>query len=443
MSDPPTAAERRALGQERRTRVPRSAHAAWSPPPGRPEPVAAVLAAEAGRIASLLPIRHARMAPDPFGFLRGAAALMAADLATLPSTGLSVVACGDAHIGNFGAIASPEGTAMFDVNDFDEATSAPFEWDVKRLATSLVVAGRARGLSRKMARALARRATRAYRRHIELLAGTPPLDVWRSRVDLAQLIEDIPLREVRRRERQSIAEAAHESRHVYAHLVSRGGRLRLPDRPPAIFRLGPQEETAHTAFAAYLAGLRPERQALLDRYTLRDVAFKAVGVGSVGTFCALGLFATGDGEVLLLQLKQAQRSVLEDFAGASPYASHGERVVVAQRTMQAAPDLFLGWTTPPIDGRDFYVRLLADSRLASVGARIEGDALRFYALLCARTLARAHARSGDAATIAGYLGESEAFDSAIEAFADAYADQTERDHADWKAAIADGRVEVA
>ncbi len=435
-------AERRALGQARRRALPRSGHAEWTPPPGRPDPVSAVLASEAGRIPALLPLRHARMAPDAFTFLRGAAALMAADLGSRPSSGLRVVACGDAHMNNFGAFAAPEGTPIFDVNDFDEATEAPFEWDVKRLATSLVVAGRVRGLPAKAARALARRAAHAYRRHIDTLASAPLLDAWRSRIDVARIVEDIPDREVRRRERQRIVETARESHDTFAHLVSRSGALHLPERPPAIWRLGADEPIAHAAFDAYLAELPPERRALLDRYRLRDVAFKAVGVGSVGTFCAIGLFATTDSDVLLLQMKEAKASVLEAVAGVSPYTP-GQRVVTAQRTMQAAPDLLLGWTPHPIDGRYFYVRRLADPRLASFGAAIEGDALRFYAVLCARTLARAHARSGDAAMIAGYLGESDAFDEAIERFATAYADQTESDHAAWVAAIAERRVEVS
>ena len=436
------AADRRAMGHELRRAVPRSAHATWSPPPDRPHCVATILAAEAGRLPALLPLRHRRMAADASTFLRGATALMAADLAGLPRSGLRVVACGDAHFGNFGAIAAPEGVAVFDVNDFDEAASAPFEWDLKRLAISLVVAGRVRDLPPRATRALARRAAHAFRRQIDALADLPPLDAWRFRLDLERLVEDISDRDTRKRERQRLADMVAESRHTYASLVSKSGALRLPERPPAIFRLGPEEGPAHAAFAAYLDGVRPEQKALLDRYRLRDVAFKAAGIGSVGLFCAIGLFASGDGDVLLLQLKEARASVLEAHAGPSPYGP-GERVVSAQRMMHAAPDPLLGWTGSPIDGRSFYVRTLADPRLSAAFGRIEADALRFYALLCGRTLARAHARSGDAAMIAGYLGEGEAFDIAISEFAMAYADQVERDHATWGAAIRAGDVEAA
>ncbi len=430
------------MGHELRRAVPRSAHATWSTPHERAHPVATLLAAEEGRLPALLPLRHRRMATDSSTFLRGATALMAADLAGLPRSGLRVVACGDAHLGNFGAVAAPEGAAVFDINDFDEAASAPFEWDLKRLATSLVLAGRTRDLPPRATRALSRRAAHAYRRQMDALADLPPLDAWRVRLDLERLVEDIADRDTRKRERQRLAEMVHESRHTYANLVSKSGTLRLPERPPTVFRIGPEEGFAHVAFDAYLDAVRPEQRALLDRYRLRDVAFKAAGIGSVGMFCAIGLFASGDGDVLLLQLKEARTSVLEAHAGPSPYAP-GERVVSAQRTMQAAPDPLLGWTRAPIDGRSFYVRTLADPRLSAAWGRIEADALRFYALLCGRTLARAHARSGDAAMIAGYLGEGEAFDIAISEFAMTYADQVERDHATWGAAIKAGDVEVA
>jgi uncharacterized protein (DUF2252 family) len=284
-----TVAERRARGHELRRAVPRGAHAQWAAPADRADPVATVLAEEAGRLTALLPLRHARMATDAFAFLRGAAVVMAADLDRQPRSGLRVIAAGDAHLGNFGAMAAPEGTPVFDVNDFDEATSAPFEWDLKRLAASLVVDGRVRGLPARAARALGRRAAHAYRRQMDALAELPPLDAWRHRLDLARLIEDIADRDTRRRERAHLEEVVRESRHTYAGLVSRTGRLRLPERPPAVFRLGEHEATAHAAFAAYVDSARPEQRALLDRYRLRDVAFKAVGVGSVGLFCAIGL----------------------------------------------------------------------------------------------------------------------------------------------------------
>jgi uncharacterized protein (DUF2252 family) len=436
-----TGRERREAGHALRTRLPRGAHGVWSTPAGRRDPVALLTEADAGRIAALLPLRYARMRVDAFAFLRGAAAIMAADLGALPHTGLMVQACGDCHLANFGAYASPEGTPVFDINDFDETLPAPFEWDLKRLGASLAVAARVRGQSEKQARALVRRAAHAYRRTMYDLSLVAPLDAWRARIDLEAALDDIADRAERKAERQRLEEAVAASRDAYAHLVDAGG-LRLPERPPGVFRLGAQEQTAHAAFAAYVETLAEERRVLVARYRLRDVAFKAVGVGSVGTFCAIGLFATADGDTLLLQLKEAKRSVLAAYAGESVYPHQGERVVVGQRMMQAATDVFLNWTQDA-QGRQFYVRLLKDSRLAKVAVRIGDVALPFYARLCGRTLARAHARSGDAAAISGYLGDGDAFDEALAAFALAYAAQSEADYEAFVAAIKAGRIEAA
>ncbi len=443
--EPPllTAEERRALGHAQRAHMPRGAHGTWSQAAAQRDPVALLIAADQGRLPALLPLRYQRMRADPFAFLRGSAALMAADLATLPDTGLRVQACGDAHLANFGAYASPEGTPVFDINDFDETLPAPFEWDIKRLATSIVLAASVRGLAEKASRALARRAALAYRQQMDALAALPPLEAWRTRIDLERAIEEIGDRDVRRRERRTLADVVAASSAAYRHLVASDGRLHLPERPPAVFRLGAEEPIAHAAFAAYLDSLAEERRVLVERYRLRDVAFKAVGVGSVGTFCALGLFATADGETLILQLKQAGTSVLAPYAGASRYADQGQRVVVGQRLLQASTDVFLGWGQAPSAAMHFYVRQLKDSHMAKIGVRIEGDALRFYASLCGRTLARAHARAGDAARIAGYLGQSDTFDQAIDSFARLYAGQMVADHAAFCAAIADGRIEAA
>jgi uncharacterized protein (DUF2252 family) len=435
-----TVQQRREAGHALRTRLPRGAHGVWSAPADRRDPIDLLLAADAGRIPALLPLRYGRMKASPFAFFRGTAALMAADLGASPHSGIVVQACGDCHLMNFGAYASPEGAAVFDINDFDETLPAPFEWDLKRLATSFVLAGRLRGMGDKPQRALVRRAAHAYRRHMHELSQAPPLDAWRARIDLDAAVADIPDRALRRAERLHLEQAVAASRDPFRKLVS-GDGLRLPEAPPAVFRLGAHEEVAHTAFAAYVATLAEERRVLVERYRLRDVAFKAVGVGSVGTFCAIGLFATADRDTLLLQLKQAGRSVLAPYAGDSAYAQQGQRVVVGQRMLQAATDVFLGWAEDA-GGRQFYVRQLKDSRLARVGLRIEEAALPFYARLCGRTLARAHARAGDAARIAGYLGEGDAFDEALAGFALAYAVQTEADHAAFCAAIRAGRIEA-
>ena len=430
---------RREAGQAVRRRFPRRALA--TPPGGARDPVALLQAADTGRIELLLPLRYARMRKDPFAFLRGSAALMAADLAATPNTGLVVQACGDCHLLNFGTYASPEGTPVFDINDFDETLPAPFEWDVKRLAASVAVAARVRGAGIRAAGVLARGTAEAYRRHMRMLAAMPVLDAWRDRIDLAGAVAAIDRKRLRALEAQRLRMAVAASHNAYGNLVAKDG-LRLPEHPPAIYRLGPEEATAHAAYAAYLDGLPEERRALLARYRLRDVAFKAVGVGSVGTFCAIGLFATADGEPLLLQLKEAQRSVLAPYAGASVYAHQGQRVVVGQRIMQAATDILLNWTQGGPEGRHFYVRVLKDSRLAAIGAQIEDAALAFYAPLCGRTLARAHARAGDAAAIAGYLGNGAVFEDAIADFALAYARQTEADHAAFCTAIDVGRIEA-
>ena len=440
--DPPllSLSSRRAAGHARRARLSRGAHAEWAAPAGRADPVATLKAGDTGKIAALLPLHYGRMSTDAFAFLRGAAGLMAADLGAVADSGLRTQLGGDAHLANFGAVAGSHADALFDVNDFDETLPGPFEWDVKRLAVSLVVCGRVQGLSDKACRALARRAVHGYRREIGQLALVAPFDAWRARIALGDAVEDIGDRHVRRQERQRIDTVVQAGRDGYAHLVSRDGSLRLPQRPPAVFRLGDHEQVAHAAFEAYALGVAPEVGVLLRRYRLRDVAFKAVGVGSVGTFCAIGLFATADGDTLLLQLKQANASVLTPFAGPSGYAQHGQRVVVGQRMMQAEPDLFLGWTQSA--GRDFYVRRLKDPRLAAIGAGIQAASLPFYARLCGRTLGRAHARAGDAAEIAGYLGESSSFDDAVAQFAMAYADQTQRDFRRFGEAVAAGEIEA-
>ena len=421
------AQDRRATGMGLRQAVPRSAHAVWAPPPNRRDPVQILQAQGASRIERLLPMRYARMQASPFTFLRGAAAVMAEDLASTPVSGLLVQACGDCHLANFGAYASPEGVPVFDVNDFDETLPAPFEWDLKRLATSLVLAGRDRGMPHDACHGLAFGAVHAYARALRDLAAMAPNAAWSSRVDLASAVAAVARARVRSQEQRRLKSALDGSKAAYGLAVQEGGRWRIRDKPPAVFRLPLGEEAAVRAmFHSFAKTLLPERRVLLDRYELRDVAFKVVGIGSVGTFCAVGLFTSADGHPLMLQVKQAQPSVLAPFAGASRFANQGERVVVGQRMLQAASDIFLGWTQPGPDGRHFYVRSLKDSRLAAVGTTMESG-LGFYADLCGRTLARAHARTGDAAAISGYIGGGAGFGKAIAGFAAAYAKQSEED----------------
>jgi uncharacterized protein (DUF2252 family) len=429
------ATERRQAGQALRKIVPRGVHADWAPPTTRRDPVDLLLECDRHRIASLLPVRYDRMRASPFAFFRGSAAIMAADLADTPTTGLWVQACGDCHLANFGTFASPEGTPVFDVNDFDETLPAPFEWDIKRLATSFAVDALSRDLGDKAARHLAGAMVEAYRRHTHELARLSPLSSWRSRVDVAEVLGGIVDEKIRDREMKRLHVAIEAGHDGYPKLIERSkGRWRIKEKPPLIFPLSGQRDDTHeivarTAFDSYLLSLPEERRILLDRYELADVAFKVVGVGSVGTFCAIGLFVTRDDQTLLLQLKEAQTSVLAPYAGPSVYRNQGQRVVVGQRIMQTVPDLFLGWTEDRGDDQQCYVRQLKDSRLALIGSDLAEGALPYHAMLCGVALARAHARSGDPARIAGYIGTGMAFDSAISGFALAYAAQTQ---ADWR-----------
>jgi len=442
-SAPLPIAERRQAGQNLRKLVPRSLQATWTPPPDREDPVKRLIEADRHRISHLLPIRYDRMRAAPLAFLRGAAAVMAADLATTPASGLWVQSCGDCHLSNFGAFASPEGTAVFDLNDFDETLPAPFEWDLKRLATSFALAARARGIAAKACRNLARAMVQAYRFNMNALAPLEPLIAWQTRVNVDQVIADLADEKLRERAQRHLAAITEAGRRGYPKVVEkRRGGWRIRPRPPLVFPLTQQgddthEQAARTAFESYKITLPEERRLLLDRYRLVDVAFKVVGVGSVGTFCAIALLATPDDATLLLQIKEARASVLAPYAGPSAYLNQGQRVVVGQRIMQTTPDLFLGWTMDPGDDQRCYVRHFRDGRLAMIAAELSDAALVHHA-----TLARAHARSGDAARIAGYMGTGGVFDAAIADFAVAYMAQTERDWRAFVEAIKAGRIEA-
>ena len=442
------ATARRQAGQALRKIVPRSSHAHWAPSSSRRDPVDSLLESGRHRIASLLAIRYDRMRASPFAFFRGGGAIMAADLADTPITGLWVQACGDCHLANFGTFASPEGTPVFDVNDFDETLPAPFEWDVKRLAASFAVDALSRDLGDRAARYLAGAAVQAYRRHMQELARLDPLTAWRSRVDVADVLGGITDEKLRIRELKRLQTAVEAGHGGYPKLIERiKGQWRIKEKPPLIFPLSGQRDNTHeivarTAFESYKLSLPEERRILLDRYELTDVAFKVVGIGSVGTFCAIGLFVTPDNQTLLLQLKEAQTSVLAPYAGPSVYRNQGQRVAVGQRIMQTVPDLFLGWTEDRGDDQQCYVRLLKDSRLALIGNDLAEGALPYHATLCGVTLARAHARSGDAARIAGYIGTGTAFDSAIATFALAYAAQNAADWRVFQEAIKAGQIDA-
>jgi len=430
-------ADRYEHGRLLRALTPREAHAKLHGPLDR-DAVAILAESDPERVAELVPLRYKLMMADPFGFLRGAAAVMAADLAHQPLAGAPVQACGDCHLMNFGAFNSPEDNILFDINDFDETLpGVDFTVDVKRLAASVAVAASAASMSGKRARSLAAGAVTAYREHIYALFDLSPLEIWHSRIDLEQELKHIKSPELRRSLSTVIRHAQHrglDKDDNFPHLVT-GGEPKIADKPPTIFHITPKTVGGHKIdfarlFALYRETLTPDRTVLLDRYRMMDVAFKAVGVGSVGTICVVGLFLSGDHEPLFLQVKQAQRSVLERLSEKLAYRGpQGRRVVEGQRMMQAATDIFLGWTSDESWGREFYVRILKNRRLGAVSDLAEQEALSEYARLCGRTLARSHARSGDPAVIAGYMGRSEAFDDALASFAMAYVEQTIKDHA--------------
>ncbi|MBV9251133.1 MAG: DUF2252 domain-containing protein [Acetobacteraceae bacterium] len=439
-------ADRKRAGRGLRKVVPRRLHADWHPPANRRDPIQILIENTRHMVSHLLPLRYERMRASPFAFLRGSAAIMAADMATTTTSGLWVQSCGDCHLANFGTFASAEGTPVFDVNDFDETLPAPFEWDLKRLAASFAVDGHSRGLSEREMRSLPRTVVQAYRTHMATIARLDPWNAWRSRVDVKAILNSINNDRVRRRELKRLEARVDAGRRGYPKLLERrNGGWRIRTRPPLLVPLTGQEDdtleaAARTAFESYKISLPEERRVLVDRYRLVDVAFKVVGIGSVGTFCAIGLFATDEGAVLLLQLKEARASVLSHYAGPSLYANQGQRVVVGQRIMQADPDIFLGWTQDSGDDQQCYVRRLKDARLALVGEDLMDKALPSHAVLCGMTLACAHARSGDAVRMAGYMGTGGVFEAALADFAVAYARQTEFDWQVFLEAVKSGAL---
>ena len=447
-----------AAGKEARADAPRSSHAQWEPAPDRVDPVELLEKEAVDLVPELVPIRHERMATSAFAFFRGSAGLMAADLAGTPRSGFRAQLCGDAHLSNFGAFASPERSLVFDLNDFDETLDGPWEWDVKRLAASAAILARDRGLGSRRELDLARAAARAYREAMRRFAGMGALDVWYARLDSEQLAAALRDRvgagDVRRFERNVAKARAKDSTRAFAKLAERvDGGARIAADPPLIV---PIEDVAPNGdadaieariaelLAQYAATLPPERRRLLDRYRYAHAARKVVGVGSVGTRCwVLLLLGREHGDPLFLQLKEAQPSALDPYAGAGEVEHQGRRIVEGQRLMQAAGDIFLGWLRAEgVDGqvRDFHVRQLWDWKASADIDHMTPRALELYLGLCAWTLARAHARTGEPATIAGYLGSGNAFDRAIAAFAQAYADQNERDYGAFVAAIDDGRI---
>jgi uncharacterized protein (DUF2252 family) len=456
----PTPAERAAAGKAARALVPRSTQASFDPPADRQDPVDLLESQAATRVPQLVPIRYGRMLVSPFTFYRGAALVMASDLATTPDSGLRVQACGDAHLSNFGAFGSPERDLVFDINDFDETNPGPWEWDVKRLLTSLEVAGRSNGFTDVERRNVVLEGAKAYRTSMASLAGMRNLDVWYLHMDLdaaMAAMKDSVDRKLQKKAEKNAAKArtrdSLQALEKFTQVVD--GRLQIVSQPPLIVRIEDLvegsvyagtniEDEIRSVVRGYRRTLQTDRRILLEQYEYVDTALKVVGVGSVGTRAWMALFLGRDGDdPLFLQVKEAQTSVLEEYTGRSEYKNSGQRVVAGQRLMQSSSDIFLGWhRIKGLDGvdRDFYLRQLRDWKGSAEVDTMVPTTMEIYARMCASTLAKAHARSGDRIAIASYLGSGSTFDRAVADFAVAYADQNERDYAALKEAVASGRI---
>ncbi len=441
--------QRRADGKAKRETTPRSAHAAWKPPVNRADIVAILEESNQDRVQDLIPLRFARMLQSPLAFLRGSAAVMAADLAGLPATNIRVQSCGDCHLQNFGWFATPERNLIFDITDFDESRQAPWEWDVKRLVASVVLASRELKVpaSKSSQEELARATAKSYREHLAEFETKSPLEMWYVRLDSAELMKRFPEIGSRKRCEEILTAARQRTIEQLLPKITQtvDNKLQFKDRPPLISHPTQFDRfltEIHGLIQQYRGTLSDERRVLLDRYRMVDVAYKVVGVGSVGLRCGIVLMLDPDGAALVLQIKEARASVLEKFVGKSERAHHGHRIVHGQRLMQAASDQFLGWANDS-DGRSYYFRQLRDMKLSIGIDQMSMPDLEEYAQLCGWALARAHAKAGDASTISGYLGTGDAFDEALGKFGIAYADQSETDFKTLQLAAESGRIPVA
>ena len=445
----PSPAELRAIGKRLREKCPRSSHADWKAPVNRPNPLRLLEQSNKGRIPELIPIRFGRMLRTPFTFYRGAALNMAADLARTPAAGLRVQACGDCHLLNFGVYATPERRLVFDINDLDETLPAPWEWDVKRLAASVVLACRNNGFSKSDCRDAVLSCVRAYRERMAEYSRMTVLEVWYASIDVEKMITKLKDKEASRRihKRLGAARARNVLEHDFPKLAAAAGRApTIKDNPPLIYHpTGEGREDLLTrsrvAWPGYRESLPDDRRALFDRYEPKDIAIKVVGIGSVGMYCCVMLLMASERDPLFLQVKEARASVLEAYAGKSIYPNHGQRVVNGYHLLQSASDIFLGWTRGVI-GRDYYFRQLRDAKISAIPEDWDLATLKEFGKLCAWALARAHARSGDPARIAGYMGSNTTFDDAVCEFAVEYADQNLRDYRSFAKAIREGRIPV-
>jgi uncharacterized protein (DUF2252 family) len=446
ISEYKTSEQRRQEGKSLRDKVPRVSQAEFEVAPDRTDPVKVIKKSSEGRLEHLIPIRYGRMSKSVFAFYRGTASLMAMDLAQTPTSNIRVQACGDCHLSNFGLFATPERNLIFDINDFDETLPAPFEWDVKRLATSFYVAALDNDFSEKDCNSITRTCVLAYREAIARFSTMKVLDVWYARLDMDTLLKNAPDAEAKQNRERIAAEArAHITEYVFPKITRvHDGRRLIVDELPLVYHPPPEEhvpEAIIDAFQQYRETLSYERRVPLDRYHIEDVAYKVVGVGSVGTRCGVVLLMAEENDPLLLQVKEANASVLEPYAGKSQFDHKGERIVVGQRLMQSASDMLLGWAIGK-EKRHFYVRQLRDMKFAFDISIMKPIQLSRYAEVCGWTLARAHARSGDASMIYGYIGKSDTFDKVIGNFAELYAEQTERDCELFLDALESGEIQA-
>jgi len=437
--------ERRKQGKARREKCPRTSQAEWKPRPRSKDIVKLLVESDADRIAGLIPVKYQRMGVSPFTFFRGAAILQARDLADAPVSGITVQACGDCHLANFGGFASPERVLVFDINDFDETFPGPWEWDIKRLGASLMLAARDRSFSKTVADQAVRAAAASYRERMAEFAEMKVLDTWYARINIDALKEHFrkdPDMSARLVKKQKEARSRTSEAVVPKLTAVVDGRRKIKDEPPVLYhfdQFSRNFEKERLKFVEeYKKSLQMDRQKLYERYRYQDSAVKVVGVGSVGTRCYLSLLLADEDDPLFLQFKEARRSVLESPRGKSRYAHQGFRVVEGIRVMQAATDIFLGWARTR--GHDYYVRQFRDMKVSAEVETFKPSTLVGYADMCGWALARAHAKSGDAAMIAGYLGSSDQFDDALAQYSEAYADQAERDYETFRAAIRSGRL---
>lgn len=441
--------ERYAMGRQIRKICPRSSHAKFEPPVNRPDPVELIIESNKDRIPKLVPLRHGRMAGTPFTFYRGAALIMAADLSSTPVTGITVQACGDAHLCNFGGFATPERNVIFSINDLDETFPAPWEWDLKRLTASFVVASRNNNLSEAVAREAVLACVRSYRENMVVFSEMKMMELWHYSLGAEMMLSKLKDPEVQRRGTKRLEKERKRSiaEEIFPQIAEGSGKSKIiMDQLPSIFHWeghspGEVITEIRKAFEQYKESLPPGFKFLLDRYELVDAVIKVVGVGSVGTFCWVALLMTGDGDTLFIQAKEARKSVLEAYVGKDLFLNNGQRVVYGYRLMQPFSDPFLGWTVGK-EGRHFFFRQLRDIKISIRVETFRKAEMIAYADWCGQALALSHARSGDAAVLSGYMDQSDTLDRALAEFSFAYADQNERDHTSFKKAIKSGKIEA-